>query len=238
MRRIQGVGFDFDHTLGLDRGLEAEGFTRLAAELGTPISFAREPWTSTIAGLLARFRGGELSSTEMVAQFCAALERRADPCDRAPRWREICCGLVDAHVIAVPGACEALAELRARGVPIAILTNGWSPLQERKIARALGAFPEPVLVSETLGLAKPAAGAFVKLADALGVARERVAYVGDNPLIDAAAAQAAGLIGVWFDGEGIAAPAGAPPADYVIRRLAELATLVPGRAAATENLIS
>jgi len=234
MPRIEAVGFDFDHTLGLDHGLEAQAFVALAAELGTTISFSEEPWRTTITHLLARFRGGEMSTEAAVAAFCAALGRDADPA-YATRWREICLELVPAHVTPVDGARDLVAALRERGVPIAILTNGWSPLQEHKIARALGDFPEPILVSERLGVAKPDPAAFAQLVAALGVAAGAVAYVGDNPSTDVRGAQDAGLVDIWFDWEGVSYPAAAPPARYVVSRLVDVNALVPGREAETEN---
>jgi putative hydrolase of the HAD superfamily len=235
---IRAIGFDFDHTLGLDHGLEATAFAQLAAARGTPIALAEPPWSTTIPVLLARFRGGELSLEDAVAAFLDRLGHGGDPVECAREWREQCYALVPAHVTPVAGARELLAALRARGIPIAILTNGWSPLQEKKIARALGDFPEPVLVSATLGVAKPAAAAFATLADALRVPASAVAYVGDNPLTDVSGARGAGLIAVWFDWEGQTYPAGTPQAQVVIHQLAEVESLVPGRAAGTENLVS
>jgi FMN phosphatase YigB (HAD superfamily) len=235
---LEAIGFDFDHTLGLDHGLEATAFAELAADLGRPIALTEPPWSTTIPELLARFRGGELSVEDAVALFVQSLGVDGDPVDRAQQWREHCYALVPKHVRPVDGAREVLAALRAAGVPLAILTNGWSPLQEKKIAQALGDFPEPILVSEVLGVAKPDAAAFAKLADVLCVAVGAIAYVGDNPKTDVAGAQGAGLVGVWFDWEGISYPGDTPPAQIVIHALAEVAGLVPGRTAETENLVS
>jgi len=235
---IRAIGFDFDHTLGLDHGLEATAFAELAAELGHPIALDDPPWSTAVPDLLARFRGGELSVEEAVARFVSELGLPDDGVDRAPHWREQCYALVPRHVTPVAGARELLAALRARGIPIAILTNGWSPLQEKKIAQALGDFPDPILVSETLGVSKPDAAAFAKLVDVLGVPAHAVAYVGDNPKTDVAGAQGAGLTGVWFDWEAISYPADTPPAQVVVHGLAEIESLVPGRAAGTENLVS
>jgi putative hydrolase of the HAD superfamily len=235
---IAAFGFDFDHTLGLDHGLEATAFAELAADLGTPIVLSEPPWSTTIPALLARFRGGELSVEDTVALFLQDLGHEGDPVDRAEQWREHCYALVPKHVTPVAGAREALDALRARGIPLAILTNGWSPLQEKKIAQALGDVPEPILVSEVLGVSKPDAAAFAKLVDVLEVPPHAIAYVGDNPKTDVAGAQGAGLIGVWFDWEGLSYPSDAPPAQVVVHSLAEVTALVPGRTAGVENLVS
>jgi len=236
--QIEAFGFDFDHTLGLDHGLEATAFAELAADLGKPISLADAPWSATIPTLLARFRGGELSIEDAVALFLRELGDTGDPVDRAQQWRDHCYALVPKHVTPVDGARELLAAIRAAGVPLAILTNGWSPLQEKKIAQALGDFPEPILVSEVLGVSKPDAAAFAKLVDVLHVPPHAIAFVGDNPTTDVAGAQGAGLTDVWFDWEGISYPSDAPRPQLVVHALAELVSLVPGRAAETENLVS
>jgi putative hydrolase of the HAD superfamily len=239
MRPIKAVGFDFDHTLGLDHALEATAFAELARELGSPIALANEPWSGLVPRLLTRFRAGELSVEDAVGIFLRDLGRSDDPVDHAERWRELCYDLVPAHVRPVDGARETIAALCRAGIPVAIFTNGWSPLQEKKIAQALGDFPGPVLVSETLGVSKPDGAAFARLADALGAPESAIAYVGDNPRVDADGARSAGMLGIWFDWEGTPHPADLAPAQETIHHLSELLALVPpGRGAGTENLIS
>ncbi|MFD0890062.1 HAD hydrolase-like protein, partial [Streptosporangium algeriense] len=57
---------------------------------------------------------------------------------------------------------------------------------------------------------------------AIGLPAERVAYVGDRHDVDAAAANAAGLYGVWLNRTGAPAPAGLP----AVRSLEELPALL------------
>jgi FMN phosphatase YigB (HAD superfamily) len=117
---------------------------------------------------------------------------------------------------------------RARGVPIAVLTNGWTPLQQKKIARALGADivdSMPILVSDALNAYKPDPAAFAALADTLHTPREHVWYVGDNPRGDVGGALAAGLRAVWFDWENLSYPQDVPPPTLRIASLRELETL-------------
>jgi putative hydrolase of the HAD superfamily len=117
-----------------------------------------------------------------------------------------------------------LADLRSRKIPVAILTNGWSPLQQKKAARVQ--FDGPVIVSADIRVQKPEAEAFAALANALGVAPEDVAYVGDNPASDVAGAIAAGMFGVWFDAEGVTYPEDLARPSKVIHSLQELSALV------------
>lgn len=228
------VGFDFDHTLGLDNGLETTAYYRLAAELGHSISERDGAWAVFIDALLTDFRAGATNLETAVDAFIARLGLRPQSA-YALRYRDICYDLVDYLVTPIDGARDLLDALAERSIPTAILTNGWSPLQQRKIGRALG-YSGPILVSDELGIPKPDAAAFTKLIDALRVPRERVWFVGDNPLTDVAGAQQAGLRAVWFDWESLAYPAGAPRPDARIMRLTELLDLLPGPDVRAENV--
>ena len=119
-----------------------------------------------------------------------------------------------------------LDELDSLGVRYALLTNGWSPLQETK-ARLIG-FDGPVLVSERIGARKPSRAAFELLAKQLELAPDAVWYVGDDPLIDCGGARAAGLGAVWFDWEARGYPPEVEPPNFVIHALDELPKLVQG----------
>lgn len=223
------VGFDFDHTLGLDHGLERRAFVLLAEALGSPIALQDKPEAARLDALLVRFRHAELTLDETVAAFVAGLHRPPAPdAAHGAHYRELCYRLVDELVEPLPGAPELLAELADSGVATAILTNGWSPLQEKKIARALGHFPGAVLVSDTLGVLKPKDAAFEQLCSALGRPRAEVWYVGDNPVIDIAGARAAGLRAAWFDWEGQGYPDGLEAPHARIHALLDLLPIVRG----------
>jgi putative hydrolase of the HAD superfamily len=219
------LGFDFDHTLGRDNGLERRALYALAADAGAPLDPADATWTARVDELLDRFRADALGMDAMVAEFGASLGVVGL---RPERWQEHCYGLVDALVEPLPGARELLAELRTRGVPHAILTNGWTPLQEKKIARALGEtiVGTTILVSTAMGVAKPARAAFDLLVDELGMAHERCWYVGDNPRTDVAGALAAGLRAIWLDAQDARYPQDVPRPTVRIAALRELEALI------------
>jgi FMN phosphatase YigB (HAD superfamily) len=226
------LGFDFDHTLGVDNGLERKAMYAYAAELGRALDPNDAGWRKRIEELLATFRAGEITMDDMLAHFADALA--APQPARAERWREICYALVDPLVRPIDHARELLDTLRARAIPFAILTNGWTPLQQKKIARALGddiTQMMRILVSDALHAYKPEFAAFAALADALHTPREHLWYVGDNPRGDVAGALAAGLRAVWFDWENQSYPQDAPPPTLRIASLRELETL-------TENTIA
>ncbi|MFE0777252.1 HAD family hydrolase [Streptomyces sp. NPDC058861] len=91
-------------------------------------------------------------------------------------------------------------DLLARDYRHAVLSNSSIRNQERKL-RVLGVRDrfEAVLCAAELGVAKPAPEAFHAACTALGLPPHQVAYVGDQPDIDARGAVEAGLMGVWLD---------------------------------------
>jgi len=224
--RFAAVGFDVDHTLGIDNKLERVAFLRLldliCGEGGRCLGTLAEE-SVRIDDLLSQQRSGAFTIDEAVARFVS--EHGANPSDTySVAYKHMALESVSAFFVPQPDARLVLTGLRQRGIPYAILSNGWSPLQQAK-ARAL-AFEGPVLVSDALGAQKPEGEAFQTLARALGADPHDVAYVGDNPRSDVAAALAAGMRGVWLDAEGVQYPAELPKPSAVIHRLAELLALL------------
>jgi HAD superfamily hydrolase (TIGR01509 family) len=220
------VGFDFDHTLGIDNKLERVAFLRLldsACEEGGHCIGTIADEIERIDDLLAKQRSGAFTIEEAVRRFVQ--ERGVpDPEPFVDSYKRMAVQMVEAFVIPEPGVREMLAALRRRNIVCAILTNGWSPLQQHKAARVQ--FDGPVVVSADIGLQKPQPEAFQALAQALGEAPQRIAYVGDSPPSDVAGAIHAGMQGIWFDAEGLAYPPDLPKPSAVIHSLTELAALL------------
>ncbi|MEU7282770.1 HAD family hydrolase [Streptomyces sp. NPDC045431] len=86
----------------------------------------------------------------------------------------------------------------------AVLSNSSIHNQERKL-RALGVRDrfEALLCAAELGVAKPEPEAFHAACDVMNLPPEEVAYVGDQPDIDARGAVEAGLKGIWLDRTGV-----------------------------------
>ncbi|GAC1393681.1 MAG: hypothetical protein NVSMB31_13280 [Vulcanimicrobiaceae bacterium] len=228
-----GIGFDFDHTLGIDNKLERVAFLRLLELLisaGGKALGTLEEETKQIDELLANQRAGAFGIDDAVERFCHPRLPHTDVHPYISAFKNFALSGVDQFVIPLPGARALLNALRRRGVRTAILTNGWSPLQERKAARV--GFEGPVVVSETVGAQKPDPKAFAALVKALNVPAEAVWYVGDNPDSDVAGSIAAGLRGIWLDAESVQYPADLPHPSAVIHTLeALLEVAIPGSAA-------
>lgn len=79
------------------------------------------------------------------------------------------------------------------------------------------------LNARQIGAAKPQRRCFERLAQELALAPAEIAYVGDDPLLDVAAARAAGLCTVWMNRRALAWPAEVAPADLVVGDCLQLA---------------
>ena len=223
------VGFDFDHTLGLDNKLERTTALDMLADFAKAkgLTYDLAAADAAIDAVLATYRSGKQSVEIAIGGF---FERFAPAgsatLDEAQRFRDIVVERAPAYVTPVDGALAMLQSLDSAGIRYAILTNGWSPLQEEK-ARIIS-FNGSVYVSERIGALKPSARAFGMLVEHFELPAERIYYVGDDPETDCAGAAAAGLVPVWFDwesrsyGAGLAAPA------HTIHALADLPGLLQG----------
>ena len=231
-RVVAGIGFDIDHTLLVDNKLERVAFLHLLDEVvrrgGEPLgSLADE--SDRIDELLAQQRGGLFTIDEAVRRFFAERGARADDAAIA-RYKAMALSMVEAFVIPLPDSRKMLRELRDCGYAIAVLTNGWSPLQQRKVG-VLG-FGGPTIVSGDIGVQKPDVAAFDILVSTLGAPREACWYVGDDPKSDIAGALAARLQAVWLDAEGVAYPARAAAPTLTVHHLGELVAALQGALAA------
>jgi len=221
-----GVGFDFDHTLGIDNKLERIAFLRLLervlAEGGRALGTLDEE-SGRIDAILKAQRAGASTIGEAVRAFVA--ERGVAPGDEhVAAYESMCLAMVDQVVVPLPGAREMLGALAAAGVKVAMLTNGWNPLQTAK-ARRVG-FEGPVLASAAIGTQKPDPRAFAALAEALALPAGQIWYVGDDPAIDVAGALGAGMRAVWLDAEGRIYPPECPPPSRRIGALGDLLAIV------------
>jgi putative hydrolase of the HAD superfamily len=92
---------------------------------------------------------------------------------------------------------------------IAVLSNGDQEQQQEKVSRTgLGRYLDVVLTSDQLGVAKPDPHVFELACSRLGVPPHATVYVGDQLDVDARAATAAGLRGIWLNRKGGEVPAG------------------------------
>jgi HAD superfamily hydrolase (TIGR01662 family) len=104
--------------------------------------------------------------------------------------------------VAVPGAADALAQLRARGFRVGVVSNADGRVAALLEAAGLAPHLEAIVDSHLEGVEKPDPEIFRRALDRLGVPAERTAYVGDIFAIDVVGARAAGLAAILIDETG------------------------------------
>lgn len=224
---VAGIGFDLDHTLAIDNKLERVAFMRLQEKIerdgGRGLENLDEE-ANRIDELLAWQRKGPATIEDAVARF--ARERGGEAkASYAQTFRTMAVEMVEDFVIPIPGVRRVLDGLKERGIAVAVLSNGWNPLQIRKAQRA--GFDGPVLASADIGEQKPGARAFDALLSALGTRPENTWFVGDDPHSDVDGSRSAGLRSVWFDWEKKTFPPELLPPQYTIHSLDELLEVLP-----------
>ena len=173
-----------------------------------------------------RHRRGRLEPDLMLEELCAGALARVGVHDDAPR-----AAMVDGFralrvesVRAYPGALETLAELKVRGVMLALVTNGSTRVQRPKIRRMqLEQYFNHVQVEEEFGAGKPEPGVYLHALTHLGVEPGDAWMVGDNLEWEVAAPQRQGMVGIWVDaaGNGLPEDSTVTP-DRIIRSITEL----------------
>nr|MBA3686976.1 HAD-IA family hydrolase [Planctomycetota bacterium] len=129
---------------------------------------ARRFWAEVVGATF-----GEALSYEIVVELY-------DTFATAARWRVL------------PGAREALALVRERGLPAAVVSNFDCRLAPLLRDLALGPFAQ-IVVSATVGAAKPDPAALIAACRACGVAPEATVHVGDSEREDGGCCRRAGV---------------------------------------------
>lgn len=117
---------------------------------------------------------------------------------------------------------RALADLRARGWKIGVLTNGDPRVQARKIdALGLAEHVDAIVYASEHGAGKPDQAPFAEVARRLRVAPARTIVVGDDEWCDVNGARQAGMRSVRFVGHRHWPP-GPSAADLILTRISDL----------------
>ncbi|MGD8340963.1 MAG: HAD-IIIA family hydrolase, partial [Gammaproteobacteria bacterium] len=99
-----------------------------------------------------------------------------------------------------PGVVESLELIRARGLPIGVVTNGREISQSAKIRNsAVSGLVDTCVISESFGVRKPRAAIFEHAAETLGIDPGASWHVGDDPVADVVGASSAGFRTAWLE---------------------------------------
>jgi putative hydrolase of the HAD superfamily len=207
--------------------------TEFAGELG-PLSpqqvaaaistFARSFWET--AEPVWRMKLDEARRRTVKGGFAALAARTkiALPDDLAIRIADRFTAYRDEQMFVFPGAHEAIDALKARGVKLALVTNGAAEIQRAKIERfALAHRFDHIQIEGEHGFGKPDERAYRHAMHALDVSAGDTWMVGDNLEWEVEVPQRLGIYAIWIDvhGDGLPPDSSVKP-DRIIRSLTEL----------------
>jgi putative hydrolase of the HAD superfamily len=146
------------------------------------------------------------------------------PQDLASRLANRFSAFREEEMFVFPGAHDAIDAFKARGVKLALVTNGAAGPQRAKVERfALTHRFDHIQIEGEHGFGKPEERAYLYAMQALGVTAPETWMIGDNLEWEVEAPQRLGIYAIWIDvhGDGLPAESTVRP-DRIIRSLTEL----------------
>ncbi len=187
------------------------------------LNSARQFWTN--AGAEWRLKLEEARHEVVRGGFASlASAGRALPQDLAVRLADRFTAYREEQMFIFPGAHDAIDALKARGVKLALVTNGAAVPQRAKVERfELAHRFDHIQIEGEHGFGKPEERAYLHAMEALGVTAPDTWMIGDNLEWEIEVPQRLGIYAIWMDahGEGLPADTTVRP-DRIIRSLSEL----------------
>ncbi|MBT2513027.1 HAD family hydrolase [Arthrobacter sp. ISL-30] len=212
---VQGVLFDIDDTL-VDLEFAMTTALRDASEHLLPgldtagwEKFGRI-FTHETTHFYDRYLAGELTFNEQrLLRGRAALGHFGvvlDDGEESHAWLTHYARLQPTYVRAFPDVVPLLDALDAAGIPYGAVSNNVHDYQRAKLDGAGLSRISTLVGTDTMGVPKPDPAIYLEGVRLLGTSPETTLYIGDNRLLDAEGAVAAGLLGVWLNRIGEPAP--------------------------------
>ena len=187
------------------------------------LNSARKFWS--VAGAEWRMKLDEARRLTVAGGFAAlAAEGHTLPEDLAARLANRFTAYREEEMFVFPGAHDAIDELKARGVKLALVTNGAADTQRAKVERfELAHRFDHIQIEGEHGFGKPEERAYLHAMQALGVTAPDTWMIGDNLEWEIEVPQRLGIYAIWMDahGDGLPADTHVKP-DRIIRSLSEL----------------
>ncbi len=196
--------FDADGTLFDYERAESEALRGSFERSGIPFQDDYLPRYREInGGFWRRFENKEITLDFLrVERFAAFFRDRGIDLDPAV-FSPLYISLLGEGAFLFPGARELLQELHQTLV-LAIITNGITEVQKRRIAKAgIGHFFRALIISEEIGISKPDPAYFEHALQVLGVSdRSEALIVGDSLSSDIKGGINSGIDTCWFNPAG------------------------------------
>ena len=231
MRKIDVVLFDLDDTLHDDTAAfhtAAEQVAReVAAEHGIDAIELKAAYIAQAEGFWHRLTDDQLKTrlSGVRAQLWGeALARIGiDDLALAKRSADNYNEYRKKYFTVFPGALDVLRTLRARGMKLGILTNGFSETHREKIALLqIGELFDAIFIADEVGMLKPDPLLFAHACKQLGAPPMHGAMVGDRYDRDIRGALDAGMFAVWLKVRDETIPSGAPQPHAICQSITEV----------------
>ena len=176
---IRPVGGEWFPTASLERVLAERGVDWQRDKLADAVA-AGAAYLDAVHGVPLRDEAEErvvLTRYHEIVLAGVAVTRDGTALAREIQAREEARDVVEPYEWAI----EVLAELRARSIPVVVLSNAWPSL--RRLHRDLGIdrYVKAMVISAEEGVGKPDARVFVTALEALGEPPDRTVFVDDWP---------------------------------------------------------
>lgn len=196
MREIKGILFDFDDTLQ-DREAAFRKYAACFMDKYFP-SMSPEEKQARVDYMDSTMEGGYLKRPIFFAGLINAWRW-----ENAPSLQELEDEYNDqlpVHTTLFDDALEVVTQLRNRGYKLGILTNGFAPLQHKKLdISCVRPYFDAAVVSGDHPFAKPDVRLFNLAAEELGLPPESIAMIGDHPVNDIRGALDSGMLPIRMD---------------------------------------
>lgn len=195
------------------------------AQVATAVlAFARNFWANAEPAWRMKLDEARRLSVKGGFAALAAAGHRVLPDELAIRLADRFTAYREEEMFVFPGAHDAIDQLKALGIKLALVTNGAADTQRAKVERfELAHRFHHIQIEGEHGFGKPEERAYLHAMEALGVTAKDTWMIGDNLEWEVVTPQRLGIYAIWIDVHGDGLPAGSTVRpDRIIRSLSEL----------------